>query len=509
MATPTEDLEQKINLVLENIKLKRLEKTLHLWLEHTRKKAIKLEEEKKKLRLFGVGARGAFGISLLGAAIFGAFYSYMPDFLSAHSKDEKVAVEETIKKQELAVSIPEKRDALPISAEPNLSPSLETITQFKFENPFTIDEFNNGEIYVFDAGNRTIHKFYPSGHMEGHYGNGVNNEKSTILRYVKHFTPEKRRRGIVPLVFPLRANEIQIDYLDGTIVTYDMDYLHFLKRSPKTEALRKISGAHCTAILHDILQEYGVHTGLDGNLIDDFIKTPNEELFDGICDDYVQDAKDGIYQEVVEEILQNESHHIDVVVAGPDPIPLDYIDLITDSHLQAYLRKLNRAVTERYYREYRYGPDDFNDAPRPTLGNDAPVEVEEDFRAFSEGLRYFIAKEIVRKNAFNLFQLNDKPSERQVIFSAVLPLYERQFEDEALPSNRGSCGLLPVIAFHGAEKAVIFGYVCHDGSIEEHQRISYDSTGATIIDYAQYKNKVYFIEKGHPHVSVIEVKNGH
>ena len=108
------------------------------------------------------------------------------------------------------------------------------------------------------------------------------------------------------------------------------------------------------------------------------------------------------------------------------------------------------------------------------------------------------AVEELRKGFPNVYTLlNDAPSRFQAHFDLALKITKGWGSQ-----NRGRCSQYPVLAFNNSKQVIIGGYICDDGELEQHTRIPYDSVGVTnstatnILDTALYENSLLIVERG-------------
>ncbi len=100
---------------------------------------------------------------------------------------------------------------------------LEDVLHETFNCPVYLNVVNK-TLYVFDAGDNSLHRF-GSGHTVGKY---LLKENAGCEEYRQKFSPKNLLKGHVP--FKVKDPTVDVDNLDGTITTYGLPELGFLKR---------------------------------------------------------------------------------------------------------------------------------------------------------------------------------------------------------------------------------------------------------------------------------------
>ncbi len=504
MTIPPDNLEKKVDNILHYLKIQ------------TRKRWLR---------------RAAY-TSLGALAIAAGIWSYT----SRHQKEEPPKSQIVEKKQQEGGV--QKEDKTGSPRIPPLEKQIEkaavipppapltynTITSAQFQMPFTLEftpQFykknkTSPVMYVFDAADRSIHRF---SNTEPTYAVGRYNpplsldgkrkkrgEKQDFLSlYYAHFPYSERLKGLVPFLIDNQEKEVLVDYMDGTIVTFTLPDLLFKKREVggKRNAKKYGRGAlqrHVPTVTYcdeRIKKEVDKYLELNADyavysMLKKFSGQP-QELFNpqekSFTANFVQECRSPLSAQTLERlnlIVRANGTNYDVETTYHE-----YAGEFraTASFPTSLMRGKDHLIQQLLY--HYFSKREF------VLG--------QQFWAAPES---YVLERVQTQLPTHYIHYNDSPSRFTVSLSKVIPF-------EASTTKRiGACGYGPVIAFDDLNNQLLFGYICDNGDIEPHLRLSYnqiDVTSATsshIIDRVHVGNRMYYLEQGIPRVKMIEIKNG-
>jgi len=377
-------------------------------------------------------------------------------------------------------------------------------------------------MYVFDAADRSIHRFSNTelGYAVGKYilpSNSKTKHDSYFSLYCEHFPrSERSRRLFTP--FLVDGDEIVVDYLDGSIVTFTLPDLHFKKR--------EVGGKLNT-------KKYG--RGALPESIPTF--TPCAKKIKKEIDEYVESNADYAVYSMLQKFsgnpqelfnTQEQSFTAEFVQGCRSPLSAQTLERI-NLMVQANGAKEFKSSPGKYYGgtyDVRMSYSDYSGPHSATASLPTSLMRGKDHLIQRLLYHYFSREEFVLGSHFwpapndyvlarvqterpaHFIHYNDPPSRFPVRINKVIP-----FQTSA-GKRIGACGYGPVIAFNDKDNELLFGYICDNGDLEPHRRIPYSEIGVTsatsshIIDRVQVGNRMYYLEQGIPRVKIIEVKDG-
>jgi hypothetical protein len=426
---------------------------------------------------------------------------------------------------------------------------LSGVTSVQFKRPTEIQigqELDGTVVYVFDSEINTLYRIGKEGIRTAKYL--PQNYSKTRLEP----TLEERLKGRV--LFKRLADSVVVDNLDGTFTRYGLPSLSFKERVTG-EKLSYVPSASCEEETWNWLRKalFMVFNYYDGNL---HLKRTSQRsiMTEVITNNTPTNWKHGLssrdkqvmdFQDVMYSIGDRRKSYDDInekeVRYRGDPFPGEIVVPLPTSEkthqIQICHQWQNLWTMERTEEEPSSGrikiTRTLNITTTQTYNRTKPFLDELLRNYFSAAvrelpnqsnydgmrcIRQYFGIQSIRQKPTHYVLLNDAPSRISGEFNNLIPFDD---SDQYLRPNTGRCALVPVLGFNDQERAVIFGFMCDNGDIEQHQRWSYDElklltqnkiegdkispTLIPIIAWDSFRDTMYFSQQGDTRVRSIKI----